>query len=307
VRRLVDRLHRQAPLDLIHAHFIYPEGVTAARLGRRYGIPVVTSEHANWVPWLEQHVAVRRQVLEALPHIERVTAVSRSTADAIRAVVADRVEVEILPNVVDERLFVAPEPRNRDPDRIFFAAVVRHVKGLDVLVHALAKVIRRRPLVYLEVAGDPYLPGYRRDERRLRKLVADLGLEARVRFIGPLASKDVARKMSESAVVALPSRRESFGSVLIESLACGTPVVATRCGGPDEIVDETVGRLVPVEDPEALAAGIVEVLERPQQFDPGRLREHALRRFGVAAVSKRLEALYADVLKSASGPRPPAP
>ena len=59
--------------------------------------------------------------------------------------------------------------------------------------------------------------------------------------------------MRESAVLVLPSRRESFGSVLVEALACGTPVVATSCGGPEDIVTDAVGRLVPVENAEALA------------------------------------------------------
>lgn len=84
--------------------------------------------------------------------------------------------------------------------------------------------------------------------------------------------------------------------VLVEALACGTPVVATRCGGPEDIVTEEVGVLVPPEDPAALAAGIAQVLDRRGEYDAAKLRAYALERFGLESVGKRLEALYEEAL-----------
>ena len=100
-------------------------------------------------------------------------------------------------------------------------------------------------------------------------------------------------------ITGTPSRRESLGMVLAEALACGTPVVATRAGGPEDIVTPDVGVLVPTEDPEALAAGIADVLDTRQRFDPVRLREHALERFGLEAVHRQVAALYAEAVRSA--------
>jgi len=103
--------------------------------------------------------------------------------------------------------------------------------------------------------------------------------------------------MQESALLVLPSRRESLGLVLAEALACGTPVLSTRCGGPEDIVTDEVGVLVPPEDPEALANGIEQLLARRESFEPNRLRAYALERFGFDAVGKRLSALYQEALR----------
>src|SRR5262249_6933036 len=125
-----------------------------------------------------------------------------------------------------------------------------------------------------------------------------LGLNGRVEFAGrqPLAALVAA--MQESALLVLPSRAESLGMVLVEALACGTPVVATRCGGPEDIVTDEVGELVPPEDPEALADGISRVLVRRGSFDPAALRKHALERFGHESVVGRIADVYQAVLST---------
>jgi teichuronic acid biosynthesis glycosyltransferase TuaC len=97
-------------------------------------------------------------------------------------------------------------------------------------------------------------------------------------------------------LVVLPSRRESFGAVLIEAMACGTPVVATRCGGPEEVVTPDVGRLVPPNDSAALTAALAEVLDHPDVYDRATLRRSALQRFGVRTVGARLADQYAAAL-----------
>src|SRR5262249_4592836 len=113
--------------------------------------------------------------------------------------------------------------------------------------------------------------------------------------------------MAQSAVVVLPSRAESFGATLIEAMACGTPVVATRCGGPEEVVTREVGQLVPPEDPAALAAALAAVLDRPAQYDPAGLRSYALERSGPPAVSRQLAECYEAALEGRLRPTPSLP
>ena len=86
--------------------------------------------------------------------------------------------------------------------------------------------------------------------------------------------------------------------VVVEALACGTPVVATRCGGPEEIITtDRVGVLVPPEDPEALARGIEQALDRQPRYDPAELRAHALNRFGVDSVAARVNQVYEETVR----------
>ncbi len=124
----------------------------------------------------------------------------------------------------------------------------------------------------------------------------ELGLADRVEYAGKKPTPELVRYMQESALLVLPSRRESLGLVLAEALACGTPVVATRCGGPEDIVTDDVGVLVPPEDPEALAAGIEQALAQRDRFDARQLRAHALEHFGFDSVARRLEAVYREAL-----------
>jgi len=85
--------------------------------------------------------------------------------------------------------------------------------------------------------------------------------------------------------------------VLTEALACGTPVVATRCGGPEDIVNDQAGVLVPPDDPEALACGIEHVLDRRADYNPAQLRAYALDNFGLQTVGRRILNLYSEALE----------
>lgn len=300
VRRLVDRLHADRRFDLVHAHFIFPDGAVAARLGRRYGLPVITTEHAFWLPWLREHPAVARQVRRALPHIHTVTVESERVHEQVAAMIESAARIALLPGVLDDRVFVAPKRDEAwDGDQVLFVGLIRHVKGLDVLIRALAALAAKRPRVRLLVIGAGVLRGYRRDEREAQALVARLGLGERVRFAGEASPGEVAAAMRASAVVAVPSRRETFCTVAAEALASGTPVVATRCGGPEDIVTPDDGMLVDVEDPEALAGALEQVLAAREHFDRAGLHQRAVARYGMAAASTRLQRLYAGVLGGA--------
>lgn len=298
VRRLAAILHARRPFQLIHAHFIYPEGVIAARLGRRLGLPVISTEHALWQPWLDQWPAVRRQVLNAIPAIARVTAVSEAVRASIEAVAGDAARTALLPNVVDETVFRAPRPDEAwDLDQLLFVGAVRRVKGLDVLIQAMPHLLERRPGLRLLVLGEAFYAQWRRDERAVRGQVEALGLSARVTFAGRATPAEVAAAMRRSALLIVPARRESFSVVAVEALASGTPVVATRCGGPEDFLTHQTGALVEPDDPLALAEAIEETLQRRPGFDRLALRREVVERFGWAAATARMERLYAEVLQ----------
>jgi glycosyltransferase involved in cell wall biosynthesis len=294
IRKAIVDLHRATPFDVIHAHFIYPEGVIASRIGAELGVQVVSSEHAMWRPWLDRHASVRRQVEHALPRIARITAVSEALRASILALFGNAVPVDVIPNVVDDRIFVAPradEPR--DPHQLLFVGLIRHVKGLDVLVRALGHLFPEIPDLHLTVAGGSFYRAYERDAAAVRNLVQALGLSDRVRFLGEVAPNDVAALMRQSALLVVPSRRETFSLVTAEALASGTPVVATRCGGPEEIITEETGLLTDVDDAASLAIAIESALNR--SYDRTALRRYAVDRFGTHAAAERLGRLYERV------------
>jgi teichuronic acid biosynthesis glycosyltransferase TuaC len=294
LRPVLKRLHRDEPIDLIHAHFIFPDGVVAARIGRELGVPVVTTEHAHWDPWLPERPAVMRQVLAALPHIRFVTGVSRPVVDRIESITQGRVETRVLPNVLDNVVFHPDPLAHPERDTLLFVGAARRVKGFDVLVRALPTLLRERPELRVELVGDPFYAPYRRDLDAALALADQLGVRNAIHLKGSAPPSGVAQAMRRASVVVVPSRRESFSSVTMEAIACGTPVVASRCGGPEDIIEPGQGLLVEPDDPGALAAAIATVLRERRTFDAATLHEAMVRRFGTAASTTRLTGLYED-------------
>jgi teichuronic acid biosynthesis glycosyltransferase TuaC len=297
IRKLVERLRRSFPFDLIHAHFTYPDGVVAVHLGRRYGVPVIITEHVPWHVWTDKYARVRRWATRAARQCVYHVSVSEFVRQSVEQVTGARQNLVVIPNGVDGSMFTTSlNGHGRVPGQILFAGAVRPIKGVDILLKSMRLLADRGIGAKLVLVGEAYYRAYRQEEARLQQMVSDLGLRDRVRFVGKKTPSELVSYMQESVTLVLPSRAESFGMVLVEALACGTPVVATRCGGPEEIVNEQVGVLVPPEDPEALARGIEHVLEHGADYDPTRLRAHALENFGLDSVGRRLEDLYQKAL-----------
>jgi glycosyltransferase involved in cell wall biosynthesis len=294
VAPLVRRLRRRFPFDLVHAHFTYPDGFVAALLARRYEVPVIITEQAPWGPWLEAQPLVRRQALWAARNAAHHIAISSAVRDSIVARTASADNVRVIPDGVDGDVFRLPPPGVlRARGRILFVGAIRPVKGVDVLLNAMRILVDAGRDVRLVLVGEGHFRSYRREQKRLeREAEADASLEGRVDFVGAKPLDELVRLLQTSDVLVLPSRAESLGMVLVEALACGTPVVATRCGGPEDIVTDRVGELVAPEDPSALAMAIGRVLDREGWYDPAELRAHALRQFGIDGVIERIVDLY---------------
>ena len=166
---------------------------------------------------------------------------------------------QVLPNPVDPpALPPREELRARHAlsgDTLVFAGRLAPQKSLDVALRALARL----PDVQLVLAGDGP------ERQRLHGLATELGLDGRVRFLGPQPRQAIFELLAAADAVVLPSSWENFPHVLVEALAVGTPVVATDTGGVREIVDDGVaGLLVPAGDADALAAAVRRVLGDPE-------------------------------------------
>jgi len=289
------RLHAEAPFDLIHAHFIYPDGVVASRIGRALGLPVMTSEHAFWTPWLDDRRRVGAQVAQALPNIHLVTAVSDFLRASIDGYTAGRVRTAVLPNVLDDRVFTRGCDE-RDPNELLFVGLVRRVKRVDVLLEALAEVRRTHPEVHLRILSADAYRAYGSDRREMQALIAALGLASAVSVETGTDAEGVAAAMRRCAFVAVSStRRETFCSVAAEAMACGTPLVLTRCGGPEEFVGDEDGVLVDADDPAKFADGIRRAFARREEFDGAAIRDRVVGRFGRAAWIERAMSIYEEL------------
>jgi glycosyltransferase involved in cell wall biosynthesis len=225
-----------------------------------------------------------------------VTGVSQPVVEGIETLSEGAVATRVMPNVLDERVFQPFGEEQRQTDLLLFVGVVRHVKGFDVLVQALPDLLRDRPRLRVELIGDAFYPLYRRDLQDALTLAQRLGVRDAIHLAGSAPPLSVAAAMRRASVVVVPSRRESFSSVTMEAIACGTPVVVTRCGGPEDIVESGQGLVVEPENPAKLGRAIRTILDQADEVNPSAMHEAMARRFGRAAAAARLRTLYLEAL-----------
>jgi glycosyltransferase involved in cell wall biosynthesis len=283
--------------DLIHAHLAYPDGLAAVEYGRRLGAPVVISVHGHDVreiPRANGHW--RRLVSEALVRADAVVASSRDARARVIELGADPERVYDIPQGVDCQRFVPATDRSAGAGgwRLLYAGRFDPKKGLAVLLDAMHLLCQRRRDISLKLVGGSRAGG---TDALFRQQAQRLGIEDRVEFVDAQPWAEMPAVMSEPDLFVLPSFYDSFGIVLIEAMACGVPVVATRCGGPEDLVDDEVGRLVDVGDVAGLAAAIEDVLEHYSHFDRVVLRRRAEERYDYRQVAASTLALYEQVLE----------
>jgi glycosyltransferase involved in cell wall biosynthesis len=285
---------RLGDFDLIHAHASFPAALVAMELASELGLPFVVTEHTGEAlrHRLERAEIGRRALGEALHRANAIIAVSETVARRLSE--AGVPATDVIPNVVDEDFFTPATNLHSGTPRAFALARLVDGKGIAQLIAAVALLRRSDFPLELRIGGD----GPRR--REWERYAHDLGLDGTVSFLGDLSRGAVREEMRACSCFVLPSESESFGVVCVEALACGRPVVATRSGGPEEIVTERDGVLVPPRDVDSLAEGIRRVLTN--RYDTEAIRAGAVQRFGSAAVTAALEGVYRRVLLRSSAP-----
>jgi glycosyltransferase involved in cell wall biosynthesis len=275
--------------DLIHGHAALWGGHAAMLASRALQRPFVVTEHSSSVLTADLSPSERQHAATVYRNASAVIAVSRHLKTSVDDVAGLPV-AEVIPNTVDSDYFALP-PSRRNRGTFTFLAVCDLVsyKRVDLLIRAFARLNIRRPKTQLVIAGTG------KEGPRLRALARALVPSQAVQFTGSLTRWQVRQWMREADALVLCSDCETFGVVLIEAMAMGIPVIATRCGGPEEIVTPESGVLVDCDDSEALLHGMHEILRR--RFDPLAIRENARRRFGYPAIANRLCAVYERLLR----------
>lgn len=251
--------------DLIDAHVYYPDGVAAAWLGRALKRPVVvTARGTDLNHYPRRYPLVGRMITRTAKSVDASITVCAALKDALVDLGADPSRVHVLRNGVDLSLFHPKEQRSfggiGDCRRSKLLSVGHLIKrkGHDLVINALAYL----PDTELVIAGDGP------ERRRLEQLANERGLNERVHFLGVIEHERLADLYSSADLLVLASSREGWPNVLLEALACGTPVVATRNWGTPEIISSPdAGCLVEQQTPRALAEAIEKtLLSRPDRI-----------------------------------------
>jgi L-malate glycosyltransferase len=272
--------------DIIHVH-VYDAGGPAVLIGKLHRIPVVISEHFSSFPRRALGPLDIAKAWLAFRWANRVLPVSYTLQKAIEYY-GIRAHFHVIPNVVDTMLFSPSShpPKTVTAKRILFVGQLVPVKGVPYLLQALSHLSRKRQDWQLDLIGD----GQARKE--YEHLALDLKLSDKVAFHGLKPKPEVAEFMRRADLLVVSSLAETFSVPAAEALATGTPILATRCGGPEEFVSRDVGLLVPPGDADLLYQGLDYMLDHLHLYSCQHLAQYAKERFSAELVGAKLHAVY---------------
>ena len=200
-------------------------------------------------------------------------------------------KISVIYNGIDTEIFSIYDNTFRPAEmerRILFLGGMTPRKGLTYLLEACS---------VLKVKYNLTVAGPQATHDRVLSIAKRFGVAQHVCGIGLVGREKIAPLLNEHDVLVVASLHETFGLVVAEALACGTPVVATRCGGVEEILRAPYGRLVPVKDVQAMAGELEDVLTSMETYPAGAARQHVIDNFSIERLVSQLEETYERVLQ----------
>lgn len=291
-KNLKEAIKRFGKIDVIHAQVSFPAGYIAAVLSKEFDIPFVFTEHMGPFPFPSFLNSNKRPIPEidlAFQDAKKVVAVSPFLADEITSYGYHRPIV--IPNIVDEQRYL-PTPPSEKKFTFLSLCNLDKKKGIDILLQGIALWMPDESHIKFWIAGDG------NEEKTLRELAQQLGVEKYVQWLGHADRDKTPSLFKKCHAFVLPSRCETFGVAYAEAIACGKPVIATRCGGPESIVNNSNGILVPKNDPKALALAMENMFEDWDNYSPQTIRKTFEKRFSRPVVAEQLVEIYKEVIAS---------
>lgn len=267
--RRIARAHR---IDVIHAHWLLPQGLIARRLSQRIGIPYVVTSHGGDLFGLRGRMPqiFKRKVAA---DCAAMTVVSGAMRNEVQRLGLHPPRLEVLPMGVDlqSRFVPDPAPRRAENELLFVGRLVAK-KGVRHLLDALPRVLASKPQARLTIAG------FGPEEAALKAQAKDLGIEQAIDFLGPVPQVDLPALYRRAALFVAPFVRDASGDqeglpvALMEAIGCGCPAVVGEVAGVHDLLGEYASEIaVDPTDSAALSAAIMRVLDAPESA-----RERAL-------------------------------
>ncbi|MFH1297799.1 MAG: glycosyltransferase [Bacteroidota bacterium] len=282
--------------DVIHSHVLTRTALMGHYLSRRYRVPHVISEH--WSRYFPENGTYRgwfRKLItrHVVGKAAAVIAVSEVLKQALLSCRLFNHHYFVVPNVVKTSLQVDRHQERPGSQKQFLhvSCFDDRAKNISGLLEAVTELSRRRSDFRCLLAGEGP------DLERMQQAAMDLGLLGKtVFFAGLKAQKDLTDLYEQADFTVLSSRYETFGTVLIESLACGTPVVSTAVGIAPEVINPSNGILIPANDKQSLVEAIDHMLDQGNFFDREAIRASVQDYYSPQSVGDKLSAIYTQVM-----------
>lgn len=276
--------------DILHAQVMVPAGYAACKIGEKYGIPVLVTEHATYFErfFSGNEEKYARFVAEKA----KITVVGNYMEDYLRDV--QHIESSVLPNIVDTAVFNVPrKPHDPSVYNIATVAGLRPGKATDDAIKAVKLLCEKNPDKKFKYT----IVGEGQEEENFKALTKQLGMDGIIEFVGKKNAPEIAEILSVTDVLLMPSEIETFGIPAVEALAAGVPVVCTRCKGPEGFLYSECSEFCDVHDIEGMADAVMRMYERDKngEIDHEDIRKFA-DPFSAEAVANKAVGYYKDIL-----------
>ncbi|MDB2426117.1 glycosyltransferase [bacterium] len=284
--------------DIIHAHCMLNGGVLAKNIYELYKIPYLITEHGSGYArghFGKKQISLSREAAEKAS--ERL-AVSQPLASDLTRLLGSNLSWKVMPNMLDE-IFVKENSQNitksRKPFTYFGLAALTKHKSLDLLIKSFSKIAEQCPDCTVRIGGDGP------ERKYLEGLAKKLNIQDRISFLGKLTRQQVLEEMNNANTFILTSNFETFAVVAIEALSCGTPVITTKCGGPESIIRENFGIQVPLQDVESLSKAMLQIKDNYHEYDPELIRSECLAQYSGENIANQLLEIYSNIVRPLTG------
>jgi glycosyltransferase involved in cell wall biosynthesis len=278
--------------DIVHVNVTLPMGILAVLLDIFKGIPYVVTEHFS--EFTNQTKIIKKSFILniILKRARQIIPVSEYLEQSLKFFYQTE-KIIVIPNTIDTDIFFSKNSiNNRSKKQILVVSrLFDKTKNISGIIKAICEISNIREDFVLNIIGDGP------DRNSLESLSIRLGISISfVIFRGYVPNSEIAKIMRESDFFILNSNYETFSVVCLEALSSGIPVISTRCGGPEEFINENVGILIEKGNQQELIDSINYMLDNFNKYDAKMLHKYVENKFGLDIIGKRIYSLYLDAL-----------
>jgi len=275
--------------DIIHAHSFYIAGYIACKLSKKHNIPLVVTEHASSLinANLKKN---KQQLLEyTVNHCDTFICVSESLQKNVVKYVKSTQNLLVIPNMFSA-IFSYSDKKNDNKEFIFLSVGnLIDSKRHAFTISCFNKAFKDISNVKLRIIGSGILYD------KLQKQIQENNLTEKVQLMGYLNREQLKNELNSCNIFVLASTAETFGVVYIEAMACGKPVIATKNGGANDIVNKTNGLLIDVDNEKQLISAFQYMYQNADKFDGKQIASDCYAKYSEEAVVERLEKVYEKI------------
>ena len=273
--------------DIVHLHS-FLDGKMALWVKEKYCIPYVMTEHFSGF----SRNSISRRNLYFAKKIFKNSDYNMAVSSNLSILLKEKTgeEFSFLPNFINTDNFTIKSKKTNKSFEFINIAFLTKNKNQKMLIRSFAQAFKSSENVILTIVGSGP------EQKKLKNIIQELGMENKITLYGRANRDEVKKLLQRSDLFVLSSKHETFGVVLIEAMACGLPVISTRCGGPESIIKSSQLGLL-VNNKTDLSNALIYSRNNIENYDANHIRQYAINNFSEKAICEKLDEIYNKVLR----------